>query len=195
MVSTEGSTGSAVTSWIQKRNNKMRVLVAIEDEQFAPLILDFVAEHQWQAGSILRLITAVEPFLIGDNVTAVYGGGVDVQIMEERVTNASKFLNKCREQLHSKLGGLIPIEVNVIVGQPHHVILDVSDDWKSDLIVMGSHGRTGFSRFLLGSVSLSVVSHANCSVAVVRPAKHIPKKNIELAVENKELEIGANVSR
>lgn len=167
----------------------MRVLVAIEDKQFAPVILDFVAEHEWQAGSILRLITVVEPFLIGDSVTAVYGGGLDVQITEERVANASSLLNKCREQLHSKLGDAIPIEVNVMIGQPHHIILDVADEWRADMIVMGSHARTGFSRFLLGSVSLSVVSHANCSVAIVRPAKQALLEKAEVMNEKDELKV------
>ena len=41
-------------------------------------------------------------------------------------------------------------------------------DVSADLIVLGSHGYTGIKRFLLGSVALSVVSHAPCSVEVVR---------------------------
>ncbi|HTZ49653.1 MAG TPA: universal stress protein, partial [Verrucomicrobiae bacterium] len=44
------------------------------------------------------------------------------------------------------------------------------EDWKADLIVMGSHGRRGFDRLILGSVSESVALHATCSVELVRIA-------------------------
>ena len=54
-------------------------------------------------------------------------------------------------------------------GDPRTVILDMAANWPADLIVVGSHGRTGLDRFLLGSVSERVVRHAPCSVQVVRP--------------------------
>ena len=48
------------------------------------------------------------------------------------------------------------------------VIVDEAENWKADLIVVGSHGYTGIKKWLLGSVAQSVVSHAPCSVEVVR---------------------------
>jgi nucleotide-binding universal stress UspA family protein len=56
-------------------------------------------------------------------------------------------------------------------GDARHVVLDCAGDWHADLIVLGSHGRRGINRFLLGSVSESVVRHAACSVLIVRDAK------------------------
>ena len=47
-------------------------------------------------------------------------------------------------------------------------ILSYAENKKADLIVMGTKGRTGLKRFLLGSVASGVVSHAKCSVFVVR---------------------------
>lgn len=55
-------------------------------------------------------------------------------------------------------------------GEPAGAILDAAQQWGADLIVVGSHGRSGLDRFLLGSVSDRVVRHARCSVQVVRPA-------------------------
>ena len=46
--------------------------------------------------------------------------------------------------------------------------LDRAEEWSADLVVVGSHGYTGLKRLLLGSVAQSVVSHAPCSVEVVR---------------------------
>ena len=57
-------------------------------------------------------------------------------------------------------------------GDARHAILDVAEEWGPDVIVLGSHGRRGIDRFLLGSVSESVVRHAPCSADVVRaPSK------------------------
>lgn len=58
----------------------------------------------------------------------------------------------------------------LIEGDPKSQILDVAKEWKADMIVVGSHGRTGLNRFLMGSVSQGVVNHAHCSVEVVRAA-------------------------
>lgn len=56
----------------------------------------------------------------------------------------------------------------LVPGPPRTVILDEAESWGADLIVLGSHGYSGWQRFLLGSVSHAVVSHAKCSVEVVR---------------------------
>ena len=53
-------------------------------------------------------------------------------------------------------------------GDPRRAIIDSAAQWPADLIVIGSHGRRGLDRFLLGSVAESVVRHAQCSVEVVR---------------------------
>jgi nucleotide-binding universal stress UspA family protein len=60
----------------------------------------------------------------------------------------------------------------VIPGIPDAVILDVAEDEKFDLIVLGTHGRTGFTHILLGSVAERVIRRAACPVLTVRsPAK------------------------
>jgi nucleotide-binding universal stress UspA family protein len=51
---------------------------------------------------------------------------------------------------------------------PKEIILQNAEEWGADLIVCGSHGRRGLSRFLLGSVSEAVASHAKCSVEIIR---------------------------
>ncbi|HEX5084219.1 MAG TPA: universal stress protein [Blastocatellia bacterium] len=62
------------------------------------------------------------------------------------------------------------VEVTTMIksGSPKEVILDESESWDADLIVLGSHGYGGWRRFLLGSVSHAVATHAHCSVEIVR---------------------------
>lgn len=55
-------------------------------------------------------------------------------------------------------------------GYPSAKIVEQAAQWKADLIVMGSHGRKGIERFLMGSVAESVSRHAPCAVEVVRTA-------------------------
>ena len=62
----------------------------------------------------------------------------------------------------------ISVDASLLPGPPKTVILDEAESWGADLIVVGSHGYSAWKRFLLGSVSQAVVSHAKCSVEVVR---------------------------
>lgn len=53
-------------------------------------------------------------------------------------------------------------------GRPHLAIVELAQELRADLIVMGSHGRTGLKRFLFGSVAEKVISQAPCPVLVVK---------------------------
>ena len=53
-------------------------------------------------------------------------------------------------------------------GDPKSKIINAAEAWGADLIVLGSHGRKGLQRFLLGSVSETDMRHAHCSVEIVR---------------------------
>lgn len=58
--------------------------------------------------------------------------------------------------------------ISVLLEPPKKIILDEAKEWKADLIVVGSHGRRGLDRFLLGSTAEAVTMHAHCSVDGVR---------------------------
>ena len=53
-------------------------------------------------------------------------------------------------------------------GEAKHALLAAIRDWRPDLVLAGSHGKSPFERLLLGSVSHALVSHAPCSVEIVR---------------------------
>jgi nucleotide-binding universal stress UspA family protein len=62
----------------------------------------------------------------------------------------------------------VPIETRVEKGDPVEVILRTAAEIKCDLIVMGTHGRTGLSRWLTGHVVDDVVQRAACPVVTMR---------------------------
>jgi nucleotide-binding universal stress UspA family protein len=64
------------------------------------------------------------------------------------------------------------VDTAVTVGDIRESLIDTAEEWRADLIVVGSHGQGGIECFLLGSVAESVARHAKCSVEIVRiPAK------------------------
>ncbi|MFB6110320.1 MAG: universal stress protein [Halodesulfurarchaeum sp.] len=66
--------------------------------------------------------------------------------------------------------GVSAVEEGLILGRPTETILEYADEHAVDLIVMGTHGRTGLSHYLMGSVAEKVVRHASCPVQAVPPA-------------------------
>jgi nucleotide-binding universal stress UspA family protein len=66
------------------------------------------------------------------------------------------------------------IQTRVVEGDPAEMILTFAEELDADLIVLGSRGLTAARRFLVGSVSTRVATHASCAVLVVHP-KHARK--------------------
>jgi nucleotide-binding universal stress UspA family protein len=52
-------------------------------------------------------------------------------------------------------------------GNPYEVILKVAKEWDADMIVLGTHGRTGFSHLIMGSVAEKIVRHSEIPVLIV----------------------------
>lgn len=93
-------------------------------------------------------------------VSVVYSG-----IKEHRHAEAVELLERMRV-LISKEG--ISVESKILGGKPADAVVEVAKARGVDLIVMGSHGRTGLDKVLMGSVSDQVISHTECAVLVVK---------------------------
>ena len=87
--------------------------------------------------------------------------------------------NTLEEDLEARIRELvphdpdIPIDYRVEEGAPAEVILNTAR--ACDLIVMGTHGRSGVRRVLMGSVAEKVQREAPCPVLTIRPATHLPE--------------------
>jgi len=72
------------------------------------------------------------------------------------------------KEILRRSGMEVSTDVPVDRESPARTILDTAKEWNADLIVVGSHGRRGFDRIAMGSVSEALAMHAHCSVEVVR---------------------------
>ncbi|ADD07191.1 UspA domain protein (plasmid) [Natrialba magadii ATCC 43099] len=91
---------------------------------------------------------------------------------EDRIPNAEKAKERGHELLDDAEAMAADqdrdLETELIVGEPEHVIVGQASDGEYDTIVIGSHGREGVSRVLLGSVAEKVVRRSPTPVVVVR---------------------------
>jgi nucleotide-binding universal stress UspA family protein len=74
------------------------------------------------------------------------------------------------------------ITTQASVGSPKRELVRQADEWKPDLIIVGSHGRSLLGRFVLGSVSQGVLTYARCSVRVSRGRVEEPDTPVRIVV-------------
>jgi nucleotide-binding universal stress UspA family protein len=88
---------------------------------------------------------------------------VGQEVMKELYQEADKVLDKVR-----KWAGDLGVQAELFVrdGEPHQAITDLAAEISASLIVMGSHGRKGLTRLLMGSVTERVIGYADCPVLV-----------------------------
>lgn len=146
----------------------MKILLAIDESPFSSIAIREVAQRPWPEGSQLRLVHAIELLPIvpdGSFPGAAPFYATPIETLEPQRQAAERMLADVEETLS---GTGMPIDTVVREGSAAEVILAEAERWPADLIVVGSHGRTGLKRLLLGSVAQKVVAHAPCPVEVVR---------------------------
>ena len=156
----------------------MKILLAIDGSPCSDAAVEEVSRRPWPDGSAIEVLTAFElPMPATAEAWALpvnYFEEIDVALRKQ----AQNIADGAITLLKPKLNQTISLDARIVPGPPRNVILDEAESWGADLIVVGSHGYRAWERFLLGSVSQSVVSHAKCSVEVVRcsPAKEREQK-------------------
>jgi nucleotide-binding universal stress UspA family protein len=146
----------------------MKNLIAIDDSACSETVVESVLSGYWPAGSLFNLITIVEPL----NIQYALSGALYYDAIAEAQTDFNnqrrKFLNEKAEQLNKKFGEN-KVASRIIDGDVVTSIIDEALEWDADLIILGSHGRSGFQKLLLGSVADKVVSRSPCSVQIIKP--------------------------
>ncbi|WP_035065393.1 universal stress protein [Nitratidesulfovibrio termitidis] len=138
----------------------MKILVAVDSSQYSEKAVAKAVELAQKGGAeLIALAVAEQPLDMGEIAVPV-----DLSVHYEAV--AAKALEKAVDIAKSK--GMALRSVLEGGSSPADNIIELAKKEGVDLIVTGSRGRTGLEKFLLGSVAAKVVSHAACSVLVVR---------------------------
>jgi nucleotide-binding universal stress UspA family protein len=147
-------------------HTEKRILVATDGSEFSKAAVDGVNTRPWPAETEIKVISVPQTVSLIGAIPFVYNERLD-QLRKESLETARQAAEGGREIL-AKSGLRTTAEVTAESSSPAGRILEEADRWDADLIVVGSHGRRGFDRFTLGSVSDSVAMNAHCSVEVVR---------------------------
>jgi nucleotide-binding universal stress UspA family protein len=149
----------------------MKILLAVDGSSCSRLAVAEVASRPWPAGSYIRIVSAfqvpVSPSPEGWGLSSENYEQMERAVREQ----AQAIVNETEQKLRGTVDQSISLESALLPGAPGSAIIEESERWQADLIVVGSHGYSALTRFLLGSVSQAVVAHAKCSVEVVR-CKH-----------------------
>ena len=126
--------------------------------------LEEVAQRPWPADRTLRILSVIQPYTPPATEIVLASATVD-EIRQQQTHDAEQLTQHAAER---KAASGLGIETAVREGDPRTVIVDTADEWQADLIVVGSHGRTGLAPLVIGSLAQALVAHAHCSVEVVR---------------------------
>jgi nucleotide-binding universal stress UspA family protein len=148
----------------------MRILLATDGSDSSDRAARSIAERPWPAGTEVRVLNVVE-LTLPTTRALLEPPFVDAALMEtlrgEAMKKSQAAVDSARQTL-SAAGLEVSDSISVLLTGPKTLILEEAQAWAADLIVLGSHGRRGVDRFLLGSVSEGVALHASCSVEVIR---------------------------
>lgn len=143
----------------------MRVLIAVDGSNCSHLALQSISQRHWAEDTEFMVLSVADSPYLEYGLHAPPEGILNTihQHLERLVSSdvailKSKFPNN---QITGKVAD----------GDVKATIANTARDWGADLIVMGSHGRRGLSKLLLGSIAEGVLQQASCSVEIIRQKK------------------------
>jgi nucleotide-binding universal stress UspA family protein len=142
------------------------ILVGTDGSNTATTAVRYAIDLARELGARLQIVSAYEPVsqhrLRNERIEVP----TDLQWMVNPREDVLKLLEAAGDD--ARVAGVARVETFARQGDAADAIIDVAEEQRSDLIVVGNRGMTGAKRFLLGSVPNKVSHHAPCSVMIVR---------------------------
>ena len=141
----------------------MKVLVGIDESEYSGAAVRFIGDAPWPEGTQFIVLSASSPALPGPG--EVISGEHLTEFLRQEEARHGEIAERAAIRLR-KAG--LSVEARTARANPQTALVDAAQAENVDLVIVGSHGRTGFRKLLLGSVASHVVTHAPCSVLVVK---------------------------
>lgn len=136
-----------------------RILLPTDGGETTDRALAHAVDLADRYGAALHVLYVVDATAFADDVSTS-------TIVSEFEEMGERIVDRVAEE--AKEAGIEPVATAVVRGTPHRTILEYVEDREIDLVVMGTHGRTGLDRYLLGSVTERVVRLSEVPVLTVR---------------------------
>jgi nucleotide-binding universal stress UspA family protein len=143
----------------------MRILIGVDDSPFSEAAVEFVRTMSWPRGSAAIVVTAVRPAVPVYSEIYVPAAPPSPELLGEQTQAAQELVSNAERSLQ---GAGLTTEARVLDGDPREALVELVKTERADLLVVGSHGRTGLAKLLMGSVAAHVLAHAPCTVIVVK---------------------------
>ena len=144
----------------------MKILLAIDGSKYSDATVQALVSQIRRDNAEVLVLQIVEPRIYSTPPQMAAGYEPELaEIMKEQFHQAQQSVDRAAAMLRAAGFG---VTTRVLEAEPRTGILDLASEWHADLIVLGSHGRKGLQRFMLGSVAESVARGAYCSVLIVR---------------------------
>jgi nucleotide-binding universal stress UspA family protein/predicted transcriptional regulator len=155
-------------------NERMKIVIGYDGSEHADAALDDLRQAGLPRDAEALIISVAEGVMPPLSVSAIADGALDSRRVASAVTSASNAISQAKE--FARLGGeriksSFPewdVNAEYLVGDPADALMELATKWGTDLIVVGSQGRSAIGRLILGSVSRKIVTEARCSVRVAR---------------------------
>lgn len=145
----------------------MKVLIAIDGSECSAAAVDAVADRSWPAGTTFEVITVHEALAALYCYAGTYALD-SIQDFDSQALEHDRALVRRKVLQLAAVFGKDRVTGQALEGIVADTIIDRAKDWQADLIVVGSHGRRGMKRLLLGSVACAVANLAPCSIEIVK---------------------------
>lgn len=143
------------------RQTIKKILVPVDGSERSCRAAAFAAELARCTASSLTLIHVL-------NAEGMILPGASALSSEELVAARDRGAEPAFAAARTAIGGGLELDIEATIGKPSMEIIRHAKENDTDLIVMGSRGRSEVQELLLGSVSAQVIHHAPCSVTIVR---------------------------
>ncbi len=137
-----------------------KILIVADDSAPSMKAIRYGVELAIKLGAKVTLLSVVEPgHALGNPDAGIFPDDALIVLKEK----TDDFLNRVKDNY----GTGIDIELMAPIGDIQPTVIEIAVKWGADLIIAGTHGRTGLSKLFSGSVAESIIQHSPVPVTIV----------------------------